>query len=265
MCDYKEFIYRIQVFESNQILVLDSLTTKTNITLPLKAGSYIWRVRGENYAYESIYSFTSNFLTTIPSDLTNQQVVLSSPENEKFLNFINITLNWVTLENATSYSVRVINTSTGQEIFSKSNLTETSVTLDGANLTDGSYEWRVKAKNTDSETKQYTARKFSLDTSKPNQPKNILPADNSTQSTNSSITCTWSIANDTGTVKSPISYLIEFATDVDFNSIIQTQNSNSTTLLQTFSTAGVYYWRVRAIDEAGNIGTNSTGFKFTLN
>lgn len=257
--------YRIQVFESNQILVLDSLTAKTNITLPLKAGNYMWRVRGENYAYQSIYSFPLNFSTTIPNDLTNQQVILSSPENEKFLNFINITFNWVTLENATSYSVRVINTSTGQEIFSKSNITETSVTLDVANLTDGNYEWRVKAKNADSETKQYAARKFSLDTSKPNQPKNISPADNSTQSANSNITYTWSITNDAGTVKSPISYVIEFAADADFNSIIQTQNSNSTTLLQTFSTAGVYYWRVRAIDGAGNISTNSTGFKFTLN
>mgnify|MGYP003604328095 CR=1 FL=1 len=257
--------YRIQVFEPNQVLILDSLITKTNITLPLKAGSYIWRVRGENYAYESIYSFPSNFSTIIPDDLTNQQVILSSPENDKFLNYINVSLNWKALEKATSYSVIVLNTATSQEIYSKTDLTSTSVTLDLASLADGTYEWRLKAKNTSSETKQYSAHKFNIDTTIPNQPKNTFPADNSTQSVNSNVVYTWSIAADTGSTKSAISYVVEFASDINFNSIILTQNSNSTTLQQAFSTTGVYYWRVRAIDAAGNIGTNSTGFKFTVN
>lgn len=257
--------YRVQVYEANQVLVLDSLTTKTSITLPLDAGNYSWRVRGENYAYESIYSFPSNFSTTIPDDLTNQQVILLSPENDKFVNFINVTLNWEKLANATSYTVKLVNTATSQEVFSKTDVTDNSLTLALATLADGNYEWRLKAKNADSETKQYSARKFSVDTTPPNQPKNTLPADNSTQSSNTSVTYTWSIATDTGNAKSPVSYIVEFASDADFNSIIQTQNSNSTTLQWTFTTTGIYYWRVRAVDAAGNIGTNSTGFKFTVN
>jgi hypothetical protein len=257
--------YRIQIYESNEVLLLDSLTSKTSITLPLEAGNYMWRVRGENYAYESIYSFPSNFSTTIPDDLTNQQVILLSPDNDKFMNFINITLNWEVLAKATSYNAKVVNTATGQEVFSKSDLTDTSVRLDLVSLADGTYEWRLKAKNTESETKQYSARKFSIDTTIPNQPKNTLPTDNSTQTNNSSVTYSWSIATDTGNAKSSISYIVEFASDIDFNSIIQTQNSTSTTLQQTFSTTGIYYWRVRAVDGAGNIGTNSTKFKFTVN
>jgi hypothetical protein len=257
--------YRVQVYQSDQVLILDSLTTKTSITLPLNAGNYIWRVRGENYAYESVYSFPSNFSTIIPSNLTNQQVILSSPENDKFVNFINVSLNWEVLNNATSYSVKVINTATSQEVFSKPDLTDTSITLALTTLVDGTYEWRLKAKNADSETKQYSARKFNIDTTIPNQPKNTLPADNSIQTANSSVSYTWSIATDSGNAKSPISYIVEFASDVDFNTIIQTQNSNSTTLQQMFSTKGIYYWRVRAIDGAGNIGTNSTRFKFTIN
>ncbi|MFH6996021.1 hypothetical protein [Flavobacterium sp. FlaQc-48] len=257
--------YRIQVYESNQVLILDSLTNKTSITLPLNAGKYIWRVRGENYAYESIYSFPSNFSTSIPNDLTNQQVILISPENNKFLNYINVTLNWEALKNAATYSVRLVNTATSEEIYTKADLTDTSLTLALSILADGTYEWRVKAKNTDTETKQYSARKFNIDTTVPNQPKNILPAANSTQTTNSSTTYTWSIATDIGNAKSPVSYIVEFASDIDFNNIVQTQNTSSTTLQQTFSTTGIYYWRVRAVDGAGNIGTNSTGFKFTVN
>lgn len=257
--------YRIQVYQSDQVLILDSLTTKMSITLPLNAGNYMWRVRGENYAYESVYSFPSNFSTTIPNDLTNQQVILSSPDNDKFVNYTNVSLNWEALKNATSYSLKVVNTATGQEAFSKPDLTDTSITLELSTLVDGTYEWRLKAKNADTETKQYSARKFNIDTTVPNQPKNTLPIDNSTQTANSSVTYTWSIATDIGNAKSPISYIVEFASDIDFNTIVQTQNSNSTTLQQTFSTTGVYYWRVRAIDRAGNIGTNSTGFKFTVN
>lgn len=257
--------YRIQIFESDQVLLLDSLTTKTSITLPLKAGNYIWRVRGENYGYESIYSFPSNFSTSIPEDLTNQQVILTSPDNDKFFNFINVSLNWEFLDKATSYSAKVINISTGEEVYSKADLTDNSVTLNLTTLPDGTYEWRLKAKNTDSETKQYSARKFNIDTTKPNQPKNILPADNSSQAINSSVNYTWSIPTDSGVAKSPVTYIIEFATDIDFTNIIQTQNSASTTLQQTSSSTGIFYWRVRAVDAAGNIGLNSTAFKFTVN
>lgn len=256
--------YRIQIYE-DEALLLDSLTSKTNITLPLEAGGYTWSVRGENYAYESVYSSPSAFSTTIPTNLTNQQVVLSSPENNKFVNFINVTLNWEFLANATTYNVKVINATTGAEVYSKTDLTVKSLTLDLPSLADGTYEWQLTAKNNDSETKQYSARKFNIDTTIPNQPINTLPADNSTQTINSNVTYAWNIPADIGTAKSPVSYIVEFASDIDFNSIVQTQNSNSTTLQKTFSTAGTYYWRVRAIDGAGNIGTNSTGFKITVN
>lgn len=256
--------YRIQIYE-DQILLLDSLTSKTNITLPLETGSYSWSVRGENYAYESLYSSPSNFSTNIPDDLTDQQVVLSSPENNKFVNFINIPLTWEFLANAITYNVKIINTTTGLEVSSKPNLTTNSLTLDLANLEDGNYEWQLTAKNNESETKRYSARKFNIDTTPPNQPKNTLPADNSTQTVNSNVTYSWSIAADIGTSKSPVSYIVEFASDADFNAIIDTQNSNSTTLQRTATATGIYYWRVRATDGAGNIGTNSTGFKFTVN
>lgn len=257
--------YRIQIYESNHVLILDSLTPKSNLTLPIEAGSYIWRVRAENYAYQSTYSFPSNFSTTIPDDLTSQQVILLSPDNDKYYNFINITLNWQTLNKATSYSAEVVNTITGEKVFSKPDLTDNSVILGLATLADGTYEWRIKAKNTDTETKQYSARKFNIDTNNPNQPKNTLPLENSTQTVNTSMTFTWSIAADTGNVKSPISYVIEISSDIDFTSIFQTLNSNTTALQYTFSNTGIYYWRVRAIDVAGNIGINSTGSKITVN
>lgn len=257
--------YRIQIYEYDQVLILDSLTTKTSLTLPLAAGNYIWRVRAENYAYQSTYSFPSNFATNIPDDLTNQQVILLTPDSDKYMNYITVSLNWESLDKATSYSVKVINTVTGREAFSQNDLTDTNITIDLPEPADGNYEWRIKAKNTESETKQYGAKRFNIDTAAPNQPKNSLPADNATQTVNTAMNFTWTIAQDTGTIKSPISYVVELASDADFTSISQTLYSNTATLQYTFSTAGIYYWRVRAVDLAGNVGTNSTGFKITVN
>ncbi|PXY41150.1 hypothetical protein DMB65_09350 [Flavobacterium cheongpyeongense] len=256
--------YRIQIYE-DEILLLDSLTASTNLTLPLETGSYSWSVRGENYAYESLYSSNSNFSTVIPDDLTNQKVVLSSPENNKFFNHINIPLVWELLANATTYNLKIVNATTGLEVYAKPDLTVKSLTLDLTSLEEGSYEWQLTAKNDESETKKYASRKFNIDTTIPNQPKNTSPTDDFKQTSNLNITFTWSIATDIGISKSPVSYIVEFANDSDFNTNVQTQNSNSTTLQKTFTATGIYYWRVRAIDGAGNVGTNSAAFKFTLN
>lgn len=257
--------YRVQVYGTNQTIVLDSLVSKTNLTCPLIQGVYQWRVRGENFAYQSSYSFPVSFSTVISNDLTNQQVVLSSPQNDTFVNFTNVTLSWLSLPNATSYSIEVVNISNGQQVYSNTAIAGTSVTLNVPSLTDGTYEWRVKAKNSATETQQYAARKFLIDTVIPNQPQNAAPANNSVQIINQQLTFTWTIATDSGAAQSPISYKIEFSNDINFATISQTSNASSTTFQQTFSTAGTYYWRVKAIDQALNVSIASAPFKFTIN
>jgi hypothetical protein len=257
--------YHVQVYGANQAIVLDSLVNQTNLSYPLTQGTYQWRVRGENFAYQSTYSFPTRFSTVVSNDLTNQQVVLSSPQNDTFVNFTNVTLNWQSLANASSYSVEVINITNGQQIYLNAAITGISVTLNVPNLSDGAYEWRVKAKNTTTETKQYSARKFSIDTVIPNQPQNGTPANNSVQIINQPITFNWTIAMDSGAVQSPISYKIEFANDLNFTTISQISNTNSPTFQQTFSTAGTFYWRVKAVDQAANTSIASAPFKFTIN
>ncbi|MDI5887618.1 hypothetical protein [Flavobacterium yafengii] len=257
--------YRVQIYGANQSIVLDSLVSKTNLTYPLKQGTYQWRVRGENFAYQSSYSFPATFSTVISEDLTNQQVILSSPQNDIYVNFTNITLNWQSLPNATSYSVEVINVTNGQQIYQNSAITGISATLNIPSLADGIYEWRVKAKNGTTETLQYAGRKFSIDTVIANQPQNVTPANNSIQTINQQVSFTWTIATDSGTVQAPISYKIEFSNNENFTTISQTSNASSTTFQQTFSTAGIYFWRIKAVDLAGNVSVASAPYKFTIN
>ena len=258
--------YRVQVYNSNQIMVYDTLVNNYTVVLPLTEGIYQWRVRGENSAYQSTYSFPVTFEVNQSLDLTEQQVILSSPVNNFVTNLNNFTLSWETLSAADYYKLEIIDaTNGGVIVYQQDNIVATNVTLNNTIITqDAQYTWKVKGINTTSET-AYFSRSFSIDTVVPNQPQNSLPANNSTQVINQNVNFSWTIPADSGTIQSTISYVIEIATDTAFTNIIQTSNASGTTFQQSFTTARDCYWRVRAKDAAGNIGTNSSYFKFTVN
>lgn len=259
--------YRIQVFDMSQSLIAEKETEDNHVEQELPSGQYQWRVRAENYAYQSQYTFPMSFTTQITEDLTNQLVVLSSPDSDIYTNQMTLNLSWQSLQAATNYSAEVVNTSTGQSVYSNTNLTATAITLDNVALNaDGVYQWKVQAINSNNSTQtQYSIRKFSVDRVNPNQPQNTAPANNATLSINQQITFSWTIPTDSGTVQSPISYVLQFADNINFTNVSQQFDVTNTTFQQTFSTAGTYYWRVKAKDKAGNEGVYSAGYKFVLN
>lgn len=258
--------YRIQVFKDNQVIVQDSLVERTALTLPLEEGEYQWRVRGENFGYQSSYSLPVYFQVNESEDLTTQQVILISPADNMYTNSQNFIISWNDLAAADYYELEIVNvTNSNTIVFQQSNITATSYTLNNTILNqDAKYQWKVKAINSSSET-QYTSRFFNLDRVVPNQPQNVLPANNSSQILNQAINFSWTIPADSGTIQSAVSYVIEIATDTGFADIIQTSNTSSLSFQRTFNTTGDYYWRVRAIDEAGNVGINSNYFKISVN
>lgn len=259
--------YRVQVYNNNQFKVFDTLVNTNTVTLPLIQGTYEWRVRGENSAYESIYSFLNVFDVVESDDLTNQQVVLSAPSASFATNLNTVTLSWNNLTAADHYKVEVINTTSGNIVFTQDNVTTTNVTLNSSHITgDGQYTWKVKAYNTTNSTETvYSTRNFLRDIVVPNQPQNNQPGNNTSQTIGQTVNFSWTISQDSGIVQSTISYEIQIASDLNFTTIIQSSPSISTSYLQSFATAGVYYWRVRAKDAAGNEGAYSSGYKLTIN
>lgn len=259
--------YRVQVYTSNQFKVFDTLVNTNTVTLPLLQGTYKWRVRGENAAYESTYSFPISFRVEESDDLTNQQVVLVSPSSTFATNQNTVTLSWENLSAADSYEVQVTNTTNGNIVFTQNNITTTNVSLNSTNITgDGQYTWKVKARNSTTVTETvFSTRSFLVDTVVPNQPQNNLPANNATQTVNQTVNFSWTISTDTGTVQSAISYEIQIASDVNFTNVIQTSPTTGTSFQQSFTSVGDRYWRVRAKDAAGNVGAYSAGFKLTVN
>ena len=258
--------YRVQVYSANSNMVLDSLVSQNHLNFPLTQGSYQWRVRGENSAYFSNYTFNYSFSVIQTNDLTTQQVILNNPADNFYTNNQAIILNWQSLTAAQSYNFELINVTNGESIVNQqSNLTSTSLTLNSTILaSDAQYRWKVKGINSTSQT-PFSFRNFYLDRSNPNTPVNTLPEANTIQTINQQINFTWSMPADVGTIQSTVSYTIEFSNTVNFTSILQTSNSTSASFQQSFSIAGDYYWRVKAKDLAGNIGLYSIPFKFTLN
>lgn len=258
--------YRVQVYDLNQVKVHDTLVNKTYISLPLTQGGYQWRVRGENSAYQSTYSFPVYFEVEETLILTNQQVILTSPSNNYITNNVNVSLNWDDLTAAEFYNLEIVKNSS-LIVYQSGDITDTNFTLGNTILDeDAIYTWKVKAiNNTNSTETVFSSRTLSIDTVVPNQPQNTLPANNSSQSSASTINFSWTIPADSGPVQSAISFKIEIASDTAFSNILQTSNVNGTTFSQSFSTVGDYYWRITAEDAAGNVGTTSNYFKFTIN
>lgn len=257
--------YRIQLYGSGQSMVFDTLVnTVSSFTHPVRGGSYQWRIRAENSAYQSSYTFPSNFTVVETDDLDGQQVILSAPGNGIFFGNTAITCSWQVLTAADKYEFELTNTTNGN-VFTNAELTRGSLILPANELeSDARYTWKVKASNSFSHT-PFSVREFSIDRVSPNQPQNLLPANSSRQSANLQLDFTWNMPPDSGNVQSPIRYTIEFSRDASFLPVIQSSTTLNANFQQIFSQPGDYYWRVKAQDEANNTGSYSTSFKFTVN
>ena len=249
--------YRIQVVEEDtQRSVLDSLVEGNNFTYGLKPGSYSWRIRGENFAYTTAYSFPISFTLTASDDLGNQIVFLRSPSENFYTNKDAHILTWDRIQTATTYTIEIDKTiqgNTSTEIQTP-DLTNNNFTLNSTILTeDAIYTWKVKAVNDNSET-VFTARKIFLDTQNPNQATLASPSNDSKES--SPVTFTWNIPGDTGEVQSALSSVLEVATDIGFANIIETISTDTSSQEITFANVGDYHWRVKIVDLAGNYSTS---------
>ncbi|HYI75992.1 MAG TPA: hypothetical protein VEW65_00140 [Chryseolinea sp.] len=259
--------YRIQVFSDNQFMLLDSLVSQTSFIYPLDPGNYQWRVRGENSAYETEYTFPVSFSVFENTDLSNQIVFLSNPSSGIYINNGVMTFVWEELSAATSYDLRIVNVTTGQSVVYSENDINTnsfSIEADILNGINAAYEWQVRAKNATSQT-AFSGRGFSLDSTVPNQPQNLTPGNNTSFTFPATVDFTWTVPTDSGVIQSPLSYVLEFSNDSVFSSVIQSVSTTTNSSQYVFTIAGDYYWRIKAIDGAGNSGLYSTPTKITIN
>ncbi len=248
--------YRIQVLTDNQVFEVDSLLLTNHFEYILNPGDYQWRVRGENFAYQSPYTFSTGFSVVTSNDLSGQNVGLQTPSIDFYTNDTNIIYTWDAIANADSYSFELIKNLNGQlTVFQEQGLTVTNINVDATTYDeDAEYIWKVKAVNASSET-PFSERSLFIDREIPSQPNLVEPTD--MEITTTIVNFNWTNGTDTGNVQSAIANTVEIASDIDFNTIIQTDSTTNNTYQYTFGSIGTYYWRVKAIDAAGNESDNS--------
>ncbi|MEP1490163.1 MAG: hypothetical protein ABJK28_17220 [Algibacter sp.] len=243
--------YRLQIIKSNQLLEVDSLITANTFDYTLSPGTYQWRIKGVNFAYETAYIFPINFSTQSSSNLTDQDVALLSPSIDLYTKNINTIFTWSKLASATSYNFELIKNLGGEQtIFQQADILSGTLTLEASLFDeDAEYIWKVKALNETSETTN-ALRSLFLDRVIPSQPGLTSPTDQDTVTT--TVTFNWTNGADSGNVKSSITNTIEIASDVDFNTITHSETTSNNTVQYEFTSTGTYYWRVKAIDAASN-------------
>ncbi|MGV6862284.1 MAG: hypothetical protein ACWA41_10960 [Putridiphycobacter sp.] len=246
-------------FASIQEFVLDSLIEGNEFYYALEPGTYAFQISGVNSGYQS--KITGPYTITIDSvsDLSNQVVQLTSPTNNYFTNVSTLTCTWQALYAADYYEFQLRSglnfDNSNTTLTTVSNIYATNYTIPSSFMTEGEYAWGIRAQNQNTSS-AFSSSNFRVDLTAPNDVTLLTPADNSTASTQS-VVFKWDNGIDQGTVHAPVFSNLEIANDVNFSSILYTgANIYTDSLAYTFSNSGDYWWRVYAMDEAGNISVN---------
>lgn len=251
--------------EMNNLTVIDSLVVGQQLGVSISAGSYNWTIRGENFGYVTGYTIPQNFEVVFSDDLTNQPINLSSPSDLFYTNDPNILLTWEPNNAALTYNFELLKDLNGiTTISQESNIIESNFTPEETLFEeDAQYIWRIQGANDNSQT-AFFERSLFMDRVVPNTPILIQP-DNQEEIEGLDVFFEWFIGQDTGTIQSDLSTVLELSLDVNFTQIIDTiELSTESNINYAFNDLDTYYWRVQLQDTAGNMGSYSEIRTFTL-
>jgi hypothetical protein len=255
--------YRIEIaspeFGNIQSFPLDSIVTGTNFYFALDSAQYEIRITAMNAGFSSKPSAIKRFWVGTSQGGSNGTVTLGSPlagayYNEDFPG--NFSWNTQALGAVSSCTFELHET----ELFSgplldiADQLNSVAInSLDGTQLAEGTYSWGVKAYLAAGGETNYSKRVFYIDKTAPGLCTPSLPANNASVSSGS-ITFSWDLPTDVGTIQSPVGGRVEVSTFSNFATIYKTGSSTSNSVTISNVAPGTYYWRVILKDEAGNEG-----------
>ena len=248
--------YQLQIFLSNRRKLMDTTIEAEEFSLPLNENNYIWRIRAKNFDYQTDFTDSIHFRVIIPVDLSNQTVVLTSPDDGIYLNTSdNLIFTWDDLLSADYYRFQIVKEKNGLlTILNEPNITDNYYNLANnlINNDNAIYHWKVKAFNSSSQT-DFSERVFYIDTVKPQPVLLNLPVNDVTLN-NLNVDFSWQTNPDTGFVQSPIHYLIIISPNSDLSNVMTQLQTNDTQISYVFPFTGSYYWTVIPIDGANNQG-----------
>lgn len=248
--------YQLQIakpsFTAPLQIVLDTIVTSNSFSYQLPVGQYEWRVKALNGSYSTSYS-TRTITIASNDDFQSNTVTLVTPTNNLITNLASQNLSWQAIIGATNYQLQVFDSSNTLVLDQNTSSTSYNYTF-----AEGSYQWKVRASN-GSDNTLYTSRSILVDVTAPNTPTLVTPA-NATSSSATDVSFSWNRTPISGSSERDSIYIYTNSALTTLNSKAQATSPYSKTL-----TSGTYYWRVKAFDSAGNVGTVSNTFSFTIN
>lgn len=249
--------YRVQVFsgQSNSRIALDTLISYPYFSANLVPEDYKWRIRYENSAYAGPFSDFLDFLVVFSEDLSRQNLLLETPNNNLYTNKKDYLFTWFELTAAESYTFRLQKkTGTGTITVDQVSGIQETYYQPATDLfdEDAEYVWSVKGENSISSS-DFSSRTFFLDTTDPGE-ANLTSPDQDEKFGVKTITFSWELPVEVGLIQSQQSSILEISSEVNFENIIEREEVSSESQTISFEEAGTYYWRVQVKDRAGNYG-----------
>lgn len=236
--------YQIQIAKpafSNAVQILVDSTLSTNqISFSLESGNFEWRIRGMNNNSQTPYN-TSSFSIepeTFDNDISGEVVQIIAPVDGVVTSNPELTFSWEAVPFAENYKIQIAtpNFENATQLLADEALTTTSYSH---TLPDGEYQWRVKARNSVSET-PYTT--FSLTVKSelpfPDREVIILAPEDDFITNEALVALQWEAVNDA------THYRVQII-DTDDQSLVDEQTTTQKALVVNFPD-GAFIWQVRA-------------------
>ena len=254
--------YRLQIvtpgFDTLQALVADTSVKTNKIALNLTPGSYQWRVRAENGSSQTPYSAARRF-TVASSSVKLQKVQLGAPGNNFLTNQTPLVFSWSSLYGATRYRLQIDTNSFTDTTKLVYNQATPALQISIALLRDQNYQWRVRAENDTARSMWSAVSSFTYDHTPPGQVSLALPASGQTSAL--PIALSW---NAVATATRYRLYVLKADSATVYSSTFPLlQSSTSYPFSQGVSGERIY-WRVSALDAAGNEGKSSAVRNFVV-
>ncbi|MEM1269470.1 MAG: T9SS type A sorting domain-containing protein, partial [Bacteroidota bacterium] len=253
--------YHIQISRQNTFVVnridQQGITDTTFTTDDLDPNTlYFWRIKASN-AGAANWSPTLNFTT---GGLTPAPPPLRSPNDNAVGLPRTVQLVWASVADNPTYTVQVaLDEQFSQPVAGASGLSDTTFTATSLDF-NRRYFWRVQGVNDKGSGEWSAVRSFStLDLAPPATPVQFAPA-NGAANASPQPSFGWNAA--TGADR----YQIEISTQTNFATLVLSEETQET----TFRPANValqlsqsYFWRVRALNDAGEGVSNIWSFTVT--
>lgn len=254
--------YRLQIvsptFEAAGKLITDSLIIgKNRFNISLDPGKYQWRVRAENGSSFSAYA--TNSFVIHESEIGNQKLVLSSPGNNYLTNQAAVPLKWEVLFGADQYRLQIDTENFADETKLVYNQTMAADNYTFSFPKNAAFKWRVRAENVKGQSKWSDVFVLTYDNVPPGPVTIISPANGA--SVAKPVNLSWSAV---ATAKKYKLYVFKSDKTSPYTASFPLLLTGTSYAFNLGEVGEQIYWKVSAIDEAGNEGPLTAEMNFTI-